>query len=628
MTYETTGVAHGKAIPFLPILRLFRAFFGITEQDSDATARERIAGRLLLLDERLRESLPLLFDFMGVPDPENPAPRIDPEVRQRQMFAIVRRVVQARGQKETQVTLLEDLHWFDPGSAAFLEPSIGAAVGTRTLTLVNFRPEYQAPWMGKSYYHQLPLAPLGPEAIREMLGALLGNDPSTSGLAEAIHTRTGGNPFFTEEVVRNLIESGKLKGSKGAYRLVTPIDKLEVPSSVKAILAARIDRLAEREKDVLQTAAVIGREFDEPTLAAVLEQAAPQLREALQALKDTEFVCEQSLYPVAEYIFKHPLTQEVALASQLQERRKRLHAAVARVIEAAHPDNLDQQASLLAQHWEEAADLGQAVRWHRRAAEWAGLKEITAALYHWQRVRELARQVAGAESSALTVLPCSQALIVGGWRLGASAAECAELFEEGCAAAQRIGDLAALATLNANYGAVRGLTQGIAPDYLRYTSEAVQMADRTGDAALRCGTRAFCGFANFWSLELREMERVADEIIELAREDPHLGADVAGYSPLLAARLLRSMCIGYMRDPATALREFPLLRQLALVGGYRDVELWILQIEVQFKYDIGSCEGTRALAQTAVRLAENLGVGNEIIATMALCDALACDREW
>jgi class 3 adenylate cyclase len=244
MTHETAGVAHGKAIPFLPLLRLFRAFYGITEQDSDATARERIAGRLLLLDERLRESLPLNFDFMGVPDPENPAPRIDPEARQRQMFDIVRRVIQARGQRETQVTLIEDLHWFDGGSAAFLEPLIDAVAGTRALVLVNFRPEYQAPWMGKSYYHQLPLSPLGPDAIRELLDALLGSDPSTAGLAEAIHARTAGNPFFTEEVVQNLIESGKLQGSKGAYRLVTPVDKLEVPSSVHALLAARIDRLA------------------------------------------------------------------------------------------------------------------------------------------------------------------------------------------------------------------------------------------------------------------------------------------------------------------------------------------------------------------------------------------------
>jgi len=217
MTYETSGVAHGKAIPFMPILRLLRAFFGITDQDSDTTAREHIAGRLLLLDERLRESLPLNFDFMGVPDPESPAPRIDPEARQRQIFDIVRRVIQARGQKETQVTLLEDLHWFDGGSAAFLEPMIDAVVGTRALVLFTFRPGYQAPWMGKSYYHQLALAPLGRDAIRELVDALLGKDPSTAGLADAIHAHTAGNPFFTEEVVQNLIESGKLQGSKGAY---------------------------------------------------------------------------------------------------------------------------------------------------------------------------------------------------------------------------------------------------------------------------------------------------------------------------------------------------------------------------------------------------------------------------
>src|SRR6185436_12325134 len=204
---------------------------------------------------------------------------------------------------------------------------------------------------GRSSYQQLPLAPLGADAIRELLDALLGTDSSIKGLAALIHGRTAGNPFFTEEVVQNLIESGKLQGSKGAYRLVTPVDKLEVPTSVHALLAARIDRLAEREKDVLQTAAVIGREFDEPTLAAVVEQDAPQLRDALQKLKDTEFVYEQSLYPVVEYLFKHPLTQEVALASQLGERRKRLHAAVARVIEAAHVDKLEAQAALLAHHW-------------------------------------------------------------------------------------------------------------------------------------------------------------------------------------------------------------------------------------------------------------------------------------
>ena len=451
MTNETTGVSHGKAIPFLPMLRLFRAFFGITEHDSDATARERIAGRLLLLDERLRDSLPLLFDFMGVPDPENPAPRVDVEVRQRLLFDIVRRVTQARGQKETSVTLLEDLHWFDAGSAAFLEPLIDAAIGTRSMVILNFRPEYQAPWRGRSFYQQIPLAPLGPDAIRELLGALLGNDPSTKGLAEVIHSRTAGNPFFTEEIVQNLIETKKLQGAKGAYKLVTPVDKLEVPATVHALLAARIDRLTEREKDVLQTAAVIGREFDEPTLAAVVEQEAPQLREALQKLKDTEFVYEQSLYPVAEYAFKHPLTQEVALASQLSEKRRKLHAAVARVIEAAHGGDatkLDEQAALLAHHWGEAGEVFAAATWHARAAALIEKDDLDEAGRHWQKVRELVRTVRDEPgAAALGLDACFHGLAMG-MRVDLADDVAGEMFREGLTWAALTGDALSAARMH------------------------------------------------------------------------------------------------------------------------------------------------------------------------------------
>ena len=169
----------------------------------------------------------------------------------------------------------------------------------------------------------MALQPLGPDALRQLLADLLGSDASISGLAEAVHARTAGNPFFTEEVIQTLIESGKLVGTKGSYRLVAPIDKLEVPGTVQALLAARIDRLPEREKQVLQTAAVIGKTFHEPILRSVTALTDAALAEALHALKSAEFIYEQALYPVAEYAFKHPLTQEVALGSQLQERRRR-----------------------------------------------------------------------------------------------------------------------------------------------------------------------------------------------------------------------------------------------------------------------------------------------------------------
>jgi class 3 adenylate cyclase len=455
------AVAHGKNIPFLPMLEAFRSYYGITDADPDRLVREKIAGRLLLSDEGFRELLPVVFEFFGVTDPERPPPRMDPEAKQRQLFAVLRKEVREGSVGSQPVTLIEDLHWMDSGSEGFLEQWVDAIAGSRGLLLVNFRPEHHAAWTSKSYYRQIPLAPLGAEAVRELLDDLLGKDASIDGLAKAIHERTGGNPFFTEEVVQSLIESGSLEGTRGSYRLVTPIERLQVPPTVQALLAARIDRLGEREKQVLQAAAVIGKDFTEPILQRVVDEVGrsplpeADLRGALRTLKDAEFVYEQSLYPVAEYAFKHPLTQEVAQRSQLQERRRRTHAAVARALEEAHADRLDETAALLAHHYEEAGEAAAAARWHRRAAEWAGLNDIKAALYHWQRVRELARQGGDAhESAALTAVACSQALTLG-WRLGASATEWGELFEEGCAAAERAGDLAALAMLNATYSAPR-----------------------------------------------------------------------------------------------------------------------------------------------------------------------------
>jgi hypothetical protein len=175
---------------------------------------------------------------------------------------------------------------------------------------------------------------------------------------------------------------------------------------------------------------------------------------------------------------------------------------------------------------------------------------------------------------------------------------------------------------------VRGQNQGIAPDYVRYATEAVRIADGTGDAALRCGTRGSLMFGRAFCGQLREGERVADEVIDLADGDPDLGADVVGFSPLLAARYVRAQGIAYTRDPATYLRELPLVRQFALDSGYPEQALWMVAVGPALKYALGSSDGIRALAQAAMRLAENLGVGNEVVAAIASCAVLACDREW
>jgi class 3 adenylate cyclase len=313
---EAHGLAHGKAVPFLPVLELMRGFYGISERDGGEAAREKIAGRLLLLDTTLEEALPLMFEFMGVPDPERPSPVTDAEARQRQLFAVLKRGMQARSEREPAVHLMEDLHWFDGGSEAWVEAWVEAVPSTRTLLLVNFRPDYHAPWMQKSYYRQLPLLPLGPEAIEELLRDLLGSDPSLWDLSSRIQERTRGNPFFMEEVVMALVESGSLEGMKGAYRLVKPPSDEEMPTAVQTLLAARIDRLADREKRILQTASGIGKEFAELVLRRVADLPEGPLMAALDALTSAEFVYEQALYPEATYAFKHPLTQEVAYRSQ------------------------------------------------------------------------------------------------------------------------------------------------------------------------------------------------------------------------------------------------------------------------------------------------------------------------
>jgi len=607
MTYEARGVAHGKAIPFLPILQLFRVFYGITEQDSEATAREKIAGRMLLLDERFRESLPLLFDFLGVSDPEHPSPRMDPDARQRQLFAVMRGIIQARGQRETTVTLLEDLQWFDAGSEAFLEPLIDAPPGTRRLVIVNFRPEYHADWMRKLSYQQLPLPPLGAEAIRQLLHDLLGNDASIGRLAEVIQARTAGNPLFTEEVVRSLVESGRLEGSKGGYRLVTPVEEIEIPNTVQAILAARIDRLAGREKQVLQTAAVIGREFAEPVLAAVVALPAAELAEALRTLKAAEFLYDQAMYPVAEYVFKHPLTQEVAYRSQLSDQRARVHGAVARTITALYADRLDEQAALIARHWEAAKEVLEAARWQGRAAQWAGMTHLAEALRHWRTVRELLERTP--ESAETLGLGCAARIEIlnVAWRLGASEEEAAGTFAEGKALAERIGDPRLLARLLAAYGAVIGL-RGDVQERLNYGKEAARVADQSDDAGLKAACRVGVFTALWWGGRLSESLQANEQGLALTSEDPRLGAGVLGFSPWIFFVGIRGSPLAEMGRFAEAAASLDRGAQLARQHGEAEILGWVHAIYVELAWLSGQ-EPQAALghARHAVEIAEKIG---------------------
>ncbi len=528
--YEARGLSHGARIPLLPVQELMRDFFGIEERDSERVVREKIAGRTLLLDDKLHDELPIFFDLLGVSDPARPLPEGDPDVLKRRMYAAIRAIVKADGEIDPGVLLVEDLHWLDPASDAVLAQIIEANAASKSLVLVNFRPEYRATWMQQAQYQQISLLPLSEDALRDLLRDLLGDDPSVGELPRTIYERTAGNPFFIEEVMQSMIEAGHLVGTRGAYRLVAQIDEVRVPESVQALLAARIDRLAEREKHVLQSASVIGKNFSERVLESVAELPEADLQAALQTLQAGEFIYEAALYPEHEYAFKHPLTQEVAELSQLGERRAQRHAAVARAYEELDPEHLDGRAALLAHHWEHANQPVRAAHWQARAAGRMGSTDYREAYAHWKRVDELVRgheEPEALELQARTFI----ALTLSAFRVEVPEQEADEVFARGRAFLASRGDDANLARLTSAFSTVRQ-NHGRMVEYLDLAEESMSIARRVGDPALR----AFCGLELCYSRwqhgAAASAVEAGDEIVALANGDLELGAD-AGHSPLI-----------------------------------------------------------------------------------------------
>jgi class 3 adenylate cyclase/tetratricopeptide (TPR) repeat protein len=604
--YEAQGQAHAKTIPFLPVLQVLRSYFGIDDRDDDLAAREKIAGRLLLLDESFADDLPLLFEFLAVPDPERSAPKTDPEARQRQLLGLVKRLVVANSQRETGILLFEDLHWLDPGSELFLAAQIEAIQGNRNLTILNFRPEYSADWMRRSYYRQLPLAPLGPEEIDELLADLLGADPSLDGLPTLVRERTAGNPFFIEEVVRELVEAGNLEGRRGAYRLVRPVQGASVPATVQAVLAARIDRLPEGAKGVLQAASVIGKEFTHPVLERVADLDERALEATMAELVAAEFIYEQSLYPQLEYSFRHPLTREVAYRSQLTDRRTRTHAGVAAAIEEVHAGALDERAALLAYHWEEAGESLQAARWHARAADWAGYTAPAEALRHWRRVRELTMELPETQETTGLAMGSRTMILQFAWRLGLSDEEVAAVFEEGKELAEEHGDDATLSILLATYGTVRGL-RGHIDEYVALTGESVGIAERLGEPAILVPMLVPASYARFVKGLLPEAVAQMERVLELTEADRMLGAGIGVGNPYGWCVMFRANLLALVGRIPEAQKEIE--RGIEIARAYEDTESlgWAHMNAVNIARLSGEDAGAVAHGQQAVEIAERIG---------------------
>jgi class 3 adenylate cyclase/tetratricopeptide (TPR) repeat protein len=345
---EAGSVSYGKATSYLPVIDLLKAYFKIHDRETHREIREKVTGKLLTLDESLKPALPALLALLDVPVEDAHWRALDPTQRRQRTLDAVKHLLLRESQAQPVLVIFEDLHWIDAETQALLDGLVESLPTARLLLLVNYRPEYQHGWASKTYYSQLRLDALPPESAEELLTALLGDEQGLEPLKRLLVKR--GNPFFIEESIRTLMETGALAGERGAYRLTRPIQAIEVPATVQVILAARIDRLAAEDKRLLQTASAIGKDVPLVLLHAVAEMPEDGVQRGLTHLQAAEFLYETRLFPDPEYTFKHALTHEVTYGTLLQERRKTLHARIVDAVERSYPDRLPEHVERLAHH--------------------------------------------------------------------------------------------------------------------------------------------------------------------------------------------------------------------------------------------------------------------------------------
>ena len=347
---ESASVSYGKATAYFPVVDLLKRYCHIDDSDEPRTVRARVTGQVLTLDAALQEALPALLSLLDVLPADSPFLALDPPQRRRHTLDALKRLLLRESQVQPVLLVFEDLHWIDSETQALLDTLVESLPTVRLLLLVNYRPEYQHGWGSKTYYAQLRLDPLPPASAEDFLQALLGDDPSLAPLKQLLIARTEGNPFFLEESVRTLVETGVLVGTPGAYHLAQALPAIQVPATVQAVLAARIDRLPSEAKRLLQTAAVIGTEVPCAVLQAMAELPEAALHRGLAHLQAAEFLYEASLFPELVYTFKHALTHEVAYSGLLLERRRALHARIVEALEALAGDRGGEQVERLAHH--------------------------------------------------------------------------------------------------------------------------------------------------------------------------------------------------------------------------------------------------------------------------------------
>jgi DNA-binding NtrC family response regulator/tetratricopeptide (TPR) repeat protein len=345
-----SAISHGQATPYLPVIDLLRDYFHVEDHDDPAKIREKVTARIQALDRPPGPSLSALLALLDVPVDDDAWRKLDPLGRRQRTLDAIERLWLREAQVQPVLLVMEDLHWVDSETQALLDRIVERLPTTRLCLLVDYRPEYEHRWGRKASYAQQRLDPLPPESARELLRGLLGEDAGLQQLTALLIDQTEGNPFFLEEAVRTLVETGVLDGTRGAHHLARPIGSIQVPATVEMVLAARMDRLPPDARQLIQAASVVGKDVPQILLRAIADVPEDVLRRGLATVHGAEFLYEAGLAPDLEYTFKHALTREVAYNSLLEDRRRALHRRIVEAIERLYPDRLVEHVERLAHH--------------------------------------------------------------------------------------------------------------------------------------------------------------------------------------------------------------------------------------------------------------------------------------
>jgi class 3 adenylate cyclase len=526
--------SHASDVPFRVVARLLRAVGELSGLD-DQTARARARARFPDADP---QDLLLLDDLLGIADPDVELPKIDPDARRRRLTALINTAQLARTQPA--IFVVEDAHWIDKVSESMLADFVAVVPQTHSLVLITYRPEYHGALHHVAGAQTIALAPLSESETSMLVAELLGPDPSVGAIAEIIAARSAGNPFFAEEIARELAERGVLVGQRGGYACRTDVAAVGVPATLQAAIAARIDRLSPAAKHTLAAAAVIGSRFSCDLLASL------GIDPCVEELLNAELIDQVRFTPRAEYAFRHPLIRTVAYESQLKSDRAQMHRQLAAVIEAREPESAEQNAALIAEHLEAAADPHAAFGWHMRAATWATNRDIAAARLSWERARKIADALPTEDPhrTAMRIAPRTMLCAIA-WRVHAHAAGARfDELRDLCAAA---GDKASLAIATAGL-VMDHAHQARMREASQLASEAWALAESVGDPTLTVGLSMPLLFAKMENSKWCDVLRSSQKVIDLADGDPSKGNFIIG-SPLALAFATRALARIYLGRP-------------------------------------------------------------------------------